>query len=64
MWSFLTGLGCAAVLAGVTLVVLEAGTITTVERSDDVSTLLGGVWGTQSGATMSIPLVTGGNVEE
>jgi hypothetical protein len=44
MGSFLTGIGCAAVLAGVTLWVLEAGTITMVERSSDVSTNIEHIW--------------------
>lgn len=52
MWSFLTGLGCAAILAGVTLVVLEMGTITMVERSDDLSTRIDGVW---SGGAQGFP---------
>ena len=44
MGSFLTGIGCAALLAAATLWVLEAGTITVVERSDDASTIIGNVW--------------------
>jgi hypothetical protein len=44
MWSFLTGLGCAVLLAGLTLVALDLGTVTMVERSDDLSTLVQGIW--------------------
>ncbi len=44
MASFLTGLACAAVLAAGTLWVLEAGTITMVERSDDLSTVVENIW--------------------
>jgi hypothetical protein len=64
MWSFLTGLGSAVILAGVTLWVLEAGTITMPEATDNVSVRLEGIWQEQSPATMSVPLVTQGNVEE
>jgi hypothetical protein len=64
MWSFLTGIGSAAILAGVTLWVLEVGTITMPESTDSVSVRLDGIWQQQSPATMSIPLVTQGNVEE
>lgn len=62
MGSFATGILCALVLAGGTYWVLEAGTITMVDRSDDGSTLLGGIWEPMSPATMSVPLVTEGNV--
>ena len=48
MWSFLAGLGCAAALAVVTLFVLEAGTVTMVERSDDPSTLVQNIWSESS----------------
>ena len=44
MGSFLTGLGCAVLLAAGTLLVLEAGTITMVERSDDASTIIENIW--------------------
>ena len=38
------GAGCAALLAGVTLVLLEVGTISMVDRSDDLSTMIEKVW--------------------
>jgi hypothetical protein len=44
MGSFLAGIGSAVLLAAGTLWVLEAGTITMVERSDGLSTRLEGVW--------------------
>jgi hypothetical protein len=44
MGSFLTGIGCAALLAAGTLWVLEAGTITMVERSNDLSTVIDNIW--------------------
>lgn len=50
MGSFLTGLACAAVLAVGTLWLLEAGTITMVERSDDLSTVVKNIWNGRSGA--------------
>jgi len=50
MWSFLAGLGCAVVLAAGTLWLLEAGTVTVVERSDDLSTLIENVWAEDSGS--------------
>jgi hypothetical protein len=49
MWGFLTGIGAAAVLSVLTLWVLEAGTITIVERSDDLSTVIESVWSEGSG---------------
>ncbi|MBA3585686.1 MAG: hypothetical protein H0W36_14420 [Gemmatimonadetes bacterium] len=48
MGSFLTGVACAAVLAAGTLWVLEAGTITMVERSDDLSTVIKNIWSERS----------------
>ena len=64
MWSFLTGVVCSIVLAGGTYLAMQAGTITMVEMSDDVSTRLEGVWHQQSPATMSVPLATEGNLGE
>jgi hypothetical protein len=52
MGSFLAGIGCAALLAAGTLWALEAGTITMVERSNDLSTLVEGIW---SGDSQSFP---------
>lgn len=62
MWSFLTGLAASVVLAAGTYLVLQAGTVPMVEKSDDYSTLLNGVWEQQSPATMSVPLATEGNI--
>lgn len=40
MWAFLTGAATATVLAFATLFVLEATTVTSVERVDDLSILV------------------------
>ena len=42
---------------------MQAGTITMVERSENLSTMLDGVWGPMSPAGMSAPAVTG-KIEE
>ena len=44
MASFLTGLACAVVLAAGTYFLMEAGTITMVEKSNTVSTVIDDVW--------------------
>ena len=44
MGSFLAGIGCAVILAAGTLWALEAGTITMVQSSNDLSTLVEGIW--------------------
>ena len=63
MISFATGVLCALVLAGCTYWAMQAGTITMVERSESLSTMLDGVWGPMSPAGMSAPAVTG-KIEE
>lgn len=62
MGSFATGILCALVLAGGTYWVLEAGTITMVDRSDEGSTVLGEIWEPTNPGSMSVPLATEGNV--
>ena len=64
MKSFLAGILSSAVLAGGTLWVLEAGTVTMPEATNNVSVRLEGIWEQQSPATMSVPLATEGNLEE
>ena len=44
MMSFLTGILCAVVLAAGTYFAMQAGTVTMVDRSNDVSTVIGDVW--------------------
>ena len=44
MASFLTGLACAGLLAAGTYFLMEAGTITMVEQSNTVSTVIDDVW--------------------
>ncbi len=62
MWSFLTGLCGAAILAGVTFWALVAFTVTMPERSNNASLRLDDIWHEQSPAAMSVPLATQGNL--
>ena len=55
MWSFLTGVAVALVVAGGAFYGLQVGTITVVERAHDRSTLTGGVWETPGPGGMLPP---------
>ena len=56
MWSFLTGVAGAMVLAGGTYWVLQVGTITVLDQTDTYSTILEDAWGPHSPAGMEAPL--------